>query len=203
VRTQRIEGLTDGIFAIAMTLLVIDLRLPELGQAFTDGTFWQAVSGLASHFLSFALSFVILGILWIGHHNQMHYIRKADRGFLWLNIVFFMFISLVPFSASVLAAASGLRLASVLYALNLMAAGIVLNAIWQYALRHDLVEEKLDPGLVRMVTIRILMAPAFYVAAILSAVLLPEPLGVHLSHLLFILPLLIYFFPASFDRWLR
>ena len=203
MRTDRIEGLTDGIFAIAMTLLVIDLRLPEVAGSLTDAGMWQALAGLASHFMSYAVSFVILGILWIGHHNQMHYIRKSDRSFLWLNILFFLFISLVPFSASILAAASDLRVSAVFYALNLTLAGLALNAIWRYATSHDLTEQKLEPAVIRIVTIRILTAPAFYVAAILGALLLPQPLGVNLSHVLFIIPLLVYFFPGRIDRFLR
>lgn len=202
MNTHRIEALADAIFAIAMTLLVIDLRLPTFLQP-TDGQLLPALHQLVPGFLSYAISFVILGIFWIGHHNQMHYIRKSDRTFLWLNILFFMFIALTPFSASLLGAAAFTKVGNIFYAMNLILSGVCLWLIWYYGTANELTETKLDKKLIDTVSVRILTAPAFYAAAILSVLIFPSPFGAHVSHLLFLVPILIYVLPGRVDRHLR
>jgi uncharacterized membrane protein len=97
----RIEALTDGIFAIAMTLMVFDIKLP-VGPQTTPWSLRSELIGLWPRFLAYAISFIMLGVYWVGHHNQYHYIRRTDRGFLWINIFFLMGVSLIPFSTGLL-----------------------------------------------------------------------------------------------------
>lgn len=101
MHTARLETLADGVFAIVMTLLVFELRIPELpGAAAAD--LWAAVVLLGPSLLSFIVSFLVLGVYWVGHHSQFQHIRRADQTLLWLNILFLMCVSLVPFSAGML-----------------------------------------------------------------------------------------------------
>ena len=81
----RIEALTDGVFAIAMTLLIFNIRVPEAAQG-TDKALRQGLLQLWPSFLTYIISFVMLGVYWVGHHNQYHFIRRTDRVFLWTNI---------------------------------------------------------------------------------------------------------------------
>ncbi|MGH7853350.1 MAG: TMEM175 family protein, partial [Candidatus Binatia bacterium] len=94
----RIEALSDGIFAIVMTLLILELHVPNLPPAAPNVEVTPALIALWPKFVSYLVAFVSLGVFWVGHHMMYHAIRRADRTLLWLNIVFFMFVSLLPFS---------------------------------------------------------------------------------------------------------
>jgi uncharacterized membrane protein len=142
----RIEALADGIFAIAMTLMVFDIKLPA---GTTPLGLRHELTRLWPRFLAYAISFIMLGVYWVGHHNQYHYIRRTDRAFLWINIFFLMGISLVPFSTGLLGQYSGERTALILYGLNLIMAGGLLYGHWSYATRHyRLVERQIPPEVV-------------------------------------------------------
>lgn len=196
MRTDRIEGLTDGIFAIAMTLLVLELKVPHVAGEWVLG---DGIVELVPHLLTYALSFIVLGILWIGHHNQLNFIQKSDRTFLWLNIFFFALVALIPYSAEQLAAYPLFRPAVVFYALNLSLCSFMLLAVWNYAYRHQLTVESVDARFNRLVRVRILTSPAFYLFAILIAAI-PGGIAIRISLLLFVLPVLASLFPGRIDR---
>jgi uncharacterized membrane protein len=102
---SRIETLTDGIFAVAMTLLVLNISVPQISSHSADivGTeLLKRLFDLWPKILSYAISFLILAIYWSGHHRQFHYIKHSDRVLVWINIMFLMFISILPFSTSLL-----------------------------------------------------------------------------------------------------
>src|SRR5579859_8164415 len=143
---HRVEGLGDGVFAIAMTVLVLGINVPE-GRG---GTGLAAqLSALWPKFASYALSFVMLGVLWIGYHFQFQYIRRTDRGLLWLNLVFLLTVTFLPFSTAVLGNYPGAREAVILYGGSVASAGICLLAHWMYATRkRHLMAEDLDPSVV-------------------------------------------------------
>lgn len=193
--TDRVETLADGVFAIAMTLLVFEINVPDVAHRLTLGD----LAALGPKLLSYVISFVVLGIYWIGHHNQFHYIRRADRLFLWINILFLMCVAFIPFSAALLGRYSGQELAVIVYGLNLVIVGAVLYGHWWYATaRYRLVDRDLPAEVVRMAKRRILMAPIGYVAAILiSLVSIPASIAIYV-----LVPLL-YVMPARFDRHLR
>ena len=100
ITTGRIETLVDGVFAIVMTVLVFDIHVPLQTEVDQVGLA-SALSLLAPNLLSYVITFVILGVFWVGHHNQYFYIRRADRVLLWINILFMMCVALLPFSAGV------------------------------------------------------------------------------------------------------
>src|SRR5262245_27599586 len=97
----RIEALTDGVFAIAMTLLIFGVKVPVITPV-TEKALRHELIQLWPSILTYAISFVMLGIYWVGHHNQYHYIQRTDRIFLWINIFFLMCVSSIPFSTSLL-----------------------------------------------------------------------------------------------------
>lgn len=96
--TLRLEVFTDGVFAIAATLLVLDLTTHQLGQVESDAELWGALGGMAELFFNFALSFVLLCLLWMVHVRQFEYIARVDATLLWLNSGRLLFIVLVPFA---------------------------------------------------------------------------------------------------------
>ena len=130
---HRIEALSDGISAIAMTLLVLELHLPNLPSNAPNVQVAPALWQLWPKLLTYAVSFLSLGVYWIGHHNMYHAIRRADRVLLWLNILFFMCVSLLPFSTSVLNAFRQTQVAPLVFGANLTSIGWLLYLQWAYA----------------------------------------------------------------------
>jgi uncharacterized membrane protein len=130
---NRIEALSDGIFAIVMTLLILELRVPNLPSSAPNAAVAPALVALWPKLASYLVAFVSLGVFWVGHHIMYHSIRRADRTLLWLNIFFFMSVSLLPFSTSVLNAFPQAFIATLLFGANLAVIGWLLFFQWIYA----------------------------------------------------------------------
>jgi len=95
---SRLEAFSDGVFAIVITLLILDIRFPEVDYSH----FWETLSSLVPRILAYVMSFIIIGVYWVTHHNSMHAIKKTDRSFLWLNILLLLCVSFIPFPTSLL-----------------------------------------------------------------------------------------------------
>jgi uncharacterized membrane protein len=161
---SRIAALADGIFAVAMTLLVLDLKLPESAKTATDAEVWRQLVDLKGLFLIYALSFLVLGTYWVGHHHQFHFVRRVNRGLLWLNLLFLLFITLVPFSTNLLADRSHLHLPVVVYGLNLLLLSVMFLWHLRYLTRHpELAHDGLTPA--RAAEVRRRSALVVFVAA--------------------------------------
>lgn len=98
MQKSRLEAFSDGVFAIVITLLILDIRFPEVEY----GQFWETLSSLLPRILAYVMSFIIIGLYWVVHHNSMHVIKKTDRNLLWLNILLLLFVSFIPFPTSLL-----------------------------------------------------------------------------------------------------
>lgn len=149
VSTNRLETLTDGIFAIAMTLLVFGLSIPDPDRT----PLLTKLGHLLPNVLSVIVSFVILGVVWVATHSQFQYIRRADHALIWLNLSFLLCVTLVPFSAGVLGRYTGQPIAVILYGSNLVVCLLFHYGMWRHATRGGhLVDANLDPRIVRMGT---------------------------------------------------
>jgi len=141
--TRRIEALADGIFAIAMTLLVLTLTLPDATQ--TELSLSQLLADQWPKFFNYALSFLLLAVFWIVHHQQFHVIRRTDRRHVWINIGILMFVALMPFSTDVVGSYEHETLAELMFSANLLILGLLFLLNWWYACRnHRLVDPDLD-----------------------------------------------------------
>jgi uncharacterized membrane protein len=193
---SRIEALTDGVFAIAMTLLVFGIRVPQLARPPGPGQLWRSVVALWPQLLSYVMSFVILGIYWIGHHNQFHYIRRSDRTLLWINIAFLMSVTFIPFTTALLGDYPAERISVVIYGVNLIIVGFFLYLHWAYATGpHRLIDSNVSPAVIRLAKQRIMAAPVIIAASILLSLYV-----IRLSLLLYILVLFYYILPGKIDR---
>ena len=196
---NRIEALSDGIFAIVMTLLVLELHVPDLPSTAPNVEVAPALIALWPKFVSYVVAFVSLGVFWVGHHVMYHAIRRADRTLLWLNIAFFMFVSLLPFSTSVLNAFPRALIAPFLFGANLSLVGWFLFFQWAYV--------KSQPGMVaafvtneygRLVQFRMLAVP---IATTLTALVCFWSAGISVAIYLLLLPL--YMLPGRFHSKAR
>jgi uncharacterized membrane protein len=149
-RLDRVLSITDGVFAFAVTLLVLDLVVPVLSSGASSADLWVALSNEYVSFLSYAISFLIAGAWWNAHHRIFGYIRRSDATLQWLNLLFLLWIALLPFFTKILSDYIWLQLALVLYATDQAAAGFFVALLWWYASRnHRLVDRKLKDSTIR------------------------------------------------------
>ena len=127
-----------------MTVLVLGLTVPAANLS--EPELANQIRAHWPNYVAYAFSFIVLGVYWIGHHNQFHYIKRSDRVFLWVNILFLLTIGFVPFSTSLLGLYPFSPTAVRVYGANLAATGLALYAVWWYATsQYRLVEKDLDP----------------------------------------------------------
>lgn len=151
----RLEAFSDGVFGVAITLLILDVR-PEKG----DSTGWEMLAHNQSHILVYLLSFVMVGVYWVAHHHMMHFIQSADRTLLWLNLLLLLLaIVFIPYAASVLSASHADPGAIRIYGSTLILTNLAGAALWTYATRnHRLVHPGMPPSFASFV-IRLHCAP--------------------------------------------
>lgn len=141
---KRIETLNDGVLVIVMTLLVLNLTIPELKESETE-KLSQELLEMFPKFYAYILSFVVLGIFWVIHHYQFHYIRRPDGVLLWINLAFLMSVALIPFTTSLVGEYHQEKVAVILYEINLVISLFLLYAIWAYATgSHRLVDSDIE-----------------------------------------------------------
>jgi uncharacterized membrane protein len=163
----RLNAMSDGVFAIVITLMVFQLKIPEIAPGRVAAELPLALAQMLPGFLTLFIGFVVLGIYWIGHNNVFLHVLKHDRLMLWLNILFLLSMALVPFPTALLVRYGDAQISVVLYALNLIVGGVLLDLIWWYATynRH-LMCDTVQPVLIRSFHHRILTGPLIYLLAI-------------------------------------
>jgi uncharacterized membrane protein len=190
---NRIEALSDGIFAIVMTLLILEFHVPNLPLNAPNVDVAPALLTLWPKFLSYIVTFVSLGFFWVGHHIMYHAIRRADRTLLWLNIFYFMFVSLLPFSTSVLNAFPEAFVAPLFFGANLAIIGWILFFQWSYAnSQPDMLADFVSAEYSTTVRSRMLIVP---VATTLTVFICFWSVGISLAIYLLLLPL--YMLPGK------
>ncbi len=175
---DRIGAFSDGVFAIAITLLVLDLKTPTLPSGLSHA---QAAVLLAHKLrlmwpqvLTYALSFLIVGVYWVAHHLMLGQVRCVDRTLLWLNNLFLMCVAFVPFTASLLGAYPSLTPAVAVYGLGLVLTSLTLQVWWSYATRWGrLMYADVSAEYIRLGSQRTLISAAIYLTATLLAFVAP------------------------------
>jgi uncharacterized membrane protein len=193
--TARVTALVDGVFAIVLTLLVLDLRAPA---ATSRAELIADLRGLAPSMVAFLVSFIVLGIFWYGHHMEMHWIVRSDRVHLGITLAFLLTISFVPFSAALLGRNQQYPLAAAVYAANMSAVGVMRYIHWIYATHGFRLTTPDQPrGQIRFVRRVFMLVPLLYVVAGAVAWLSPA-----IAIICFVLIPLAYLFPSRQTRHL-
>jgi uncharacterized membrane protein len=173
--TVRIEAFSDAVFAIAITLLIIEIGVPHLEEEPPGTTLPQALVGLWPSFLAYVISFLQIGVIWANHHNRFRFIERSDHGLLFLNILFLMCVAFIPFPTALLAeylegTAGERETAGVIYAGTLAVTAVFFTLLWLYAATNRrLVDRGLEPSLLRAMTRRYLLGTVAYVLVFLLA----------------------------------
>ena len=167
---ERLTALSDGLFAVAMTLLVLDMRVPvsSAGLAYSEHGLWEALLRLGPSFAAYLLSFTMLGTFWLAQHALLGILGRCDRTLTWINLGFLFVVSLLPFSAALLAHYARFRLGVGVYWLNILLLGAGLEWAARYG-RKALLPGDAAQARSRLTTFRrrILLAQALYAAAAL------------------------------------
>ena len=168
---ERIVFFSDAVMAIAITLLVLEIRLPLLHAGDNLTT---ALLGLWPNYLSFVISFLVVRSFWWAHHRTFRLVQRYDEVLIWLNIVFLLCIAFIPFACTVLGEHLGDRSAAVFYALVTIVTGLVETLLWLYASRgHRLVAADLSSRSIQFSTLRTLTAPAVFLLSLPLVLLSP------------------------------
>ena len=161
---ERLAALSDGIFAVAMTLLVLDVHVPSAAQIHSEAALAAALCAIAPQWVAYGMSFLTLGIFWAGQQTQLNYFREGTRDLTWIHLGFLFAVTALPFSTRLLAEFIAYRLAVGIYWLNILAMGAMLFWSWAYATRHGLIAEDATPEFRSSVYRRIAIAQALYAA---------------------------------------
>lgn len=198
ITTRRIEAFSDGVFAIAITLLVLGIAVPDSpASQLQPGQLYRHLLDLWPKIASYIISFGIVGIFWFGHHVMFHYIRRADRLLVWLNTLFLMTIAFFPFPAGLIGTYTRQPEAIIVYGGSLVLMGLALYGIWAYASTgHRLIDPQLDPKFIALAKWYMLGGSLVYVAAIFISFVQP-----YLSLGIFLIVPLLYLLPSPIDRY--
>jgi uncharacterized membrane protein len=167
--TTRLEAFCDGVFAIAITLLVIEIHAPQLDEVRRLGGLWPALGARWPSYLGYVISFLTIGIMWANHHAMLEYIGRADRAFLLVNVAFLMPICFLPFTTAVLADhlihPEARTAATAFYGATLVVIAIGFNAVWLIGTGDPSRMRHHDPQAVKTITSRYRLGPLGYAAA--------------------------------------
>jgi uncharacterized membrane protein len=159
---ERLAALSDGIFAVAMTLLVLDLRVPAAEAVHGEHDLWRGMVGFAPRLLMYMMSFLTLGIFWVGQQTHLNYLARSDRRFSWIHIGFLFAVSLMPFSTTLLAAFPAYRVALLAYWFNIVLLGAILYTGLIWSMRAALVKPELTSEIATAFCRRIIIGQSLY-----------------------------------------
>ena len=198
VSRDRIITLTDGVLAIVMTLLVLEIAVPEISHSEVANELPKRLLELWPVVWSYATSFIILGFFWISHDDQFHYIKRANRTLLWLTIFYLMVIAFIPFSTALIGTYGDQQISVIIYGINITIALVWPHLQWKYATKkHRLVDSDLDPKIIAKMSRRGIVGLILYPIAIAVSFL-----NIQASLILFALIPAYYLIPPQYF-WFR
>jgi uncharacterized membrane protein len=159
---ERLAALSDGIFAVAMTLLVLDIHIPTAAGVHSEGELLVALAGMAPQWTAYLMSFLTLGIFWAGQQTQLNHIGDGSRDLTWIHLGFLFFVTLAPLSTRLLAEFITYRSALVIYWLNILLLGAMLYWSWIHASCRGLVKDDTPVEIRGAICRRIVIAQSFY-----------------------------------------
>jgi uncharacterized membrane protein len=172
--TGRIEYFSDAVFAIAMTLLVLDIRVPEVSA----DKLWPTILALWPQFFAYVLSFLVLALNWVFHHRKFRVIRSYDGGLIWINLLFLLFVAVLPFPTSLLSEyGSDGDAGVVLYAAEVGILTALQTLLWWYADRHGHLDPQITPRLARYIARSNLLPAVLFWLSIPVFLLVPGVVG--------------------------
>lgn len=189
ISTSRIEAFSDGVIAIIITVMVFDLKITE---AIDENNFWKTIVTMLPKFLSYFLSFLVVAILWVNHHQLFHQIKHSDRSLLWYNLHLLFWMSLIPFATSLIGTNPFLWHATAFYSLIFLFNSWAFALLRKYVNRKELLHESISLEAQRKILRKNRLAQVIYLGAALFS-----PISIYLSFVLLLLVPAMYFIPEK------
>lgn len=193
---SRLENLSDGLFAIVFTLLVIEIQVPEVAGHITNAELWHSITELTPLFIGYAVSFLVLAMFWLSHNFFYgHFVKEINRQLVLMNLVYLSFISLIPFSAHLIGRYPDTEIALFIYGLNVLAIGVANIVIISYAYRSkELDTSHVSRRLFKQATTRAYVTPIFTLLGMIAALVAPA-----FALILYAFPIIFNIIPGTLD----
>jgi len=163
LQKSRLETFSDGVFAIAITLLVLNIRIPQTDYEHLLPTLLAAWPQL----LGYVMSFVIVSVYWVSHHNLFHLIRKVDHPSIWMNLLLLLFIGFIPFPTALMGQFPFKQMPVIIYCSTLLATNLIGFICWKYAANgHRLIDPNVSRATIRRIDFSFFIVNLFYLLAI-------------------------------------
>ena len=169
----RLEAFSDGVFAFAITLLVLSIPIPDI-KSFDDQLLTSALLRAIPQLIPYVTSFATIGIIWLNHHSMFHEVEKVEHTTLTLNLLLLLVVAFIPYPTAVIGRYGALRSAVVLYGATFTAGGLTFSALWLDIRRKRLSREREDDARIRSTTLRNLVGPVIYPLATVLAFIAPK-----------------------------
>mgnify|MGYP002777896010 FL=1 len=189
IPTSRIEAFSDGVIAIIITVMVFDLKLQEIP---TDKTVWSELIKLTPKFISYAISFLMLSIMWVNHHQLFHQIKHTDRKLLWYSIHLLFWMSAVQFGTNFIGVNPLLWQASFFYGIIFFMSALSFTLLRNYVIKNDLLHENISKEAHIKIRNKNRVALSIYLSAALLSII-----SVYISFVLFLIVPAMYFIPEK------
>ena len=167
---ERLAALSDGIFGVAMTLLMLDLRVPLTDSIRGEHDLWGALAALAPQLAMYMMSFLTLGIFWVGQQTQLNHLTRSHRTLTWLHLVFLFCVTMLPFTTKLLAEFVQYRAALIVYWFNVFALGATVYLTWRCAVGLGLVKPEVVQHASRAIERRVVIAQTLYAIGALMCI---------------------------------
>ena len=159
---ERLAALSDGVFAVAMTLLLLELHAPAQGLIHSESDLLHAMAALGPQLAVYLMSFLTLGIFWMGQQTQLNYLQRSDRNLSWLHLGFLFAVTLMPVSTRFLTEFAQYRSALLAYWANILLLGVILYLSWGRATRAHLIKDEIPPEVPSAICRRIVVGQVLY-----------------------------------------
>ncbi len=163
---ERLIFFSDAVFAIAITLLSLEIRLPTTDGVITNAELWRQILAIWPKYLAYGISFLVIGLFWIGHHRKFRIIQRYDSNLIMLNLFLLMVIAFIPFPTSLISE-YGNRTATIFYALVMVITNLLSISLWRYASYGD---RLIDPILNKQQRRREMLGPLFAIGVFLLSI---------------------------------
>lgn len=192
IPTNRIEAFSDGVIAIIITVMVFDLKLQEIP---TDKTVWSELIKLTPKFISYAISFLMLSIMWVNHHQLFHQIKHIDRKLLWYSIHLLFWMSIIPFGTNFIGANPLLWQASFFYGIIFFMSAVSFTLLRNYVLKNNLLHDSINKQSHIKIRNKNRFALGIYLLASVVSLI-----SVYISFVLFLVVPAMYFVPEKINH---
>jgi uncharacterized membrane protein len=191
---ERIVAFSDGVIAIIITLMILDIHFPKIAEVSTSNETWLALSNMIPSLIAYLVSFYGLGIFWINHHNFFHMVKHSDRNLLWLNLNLLFWLSLIPLPTSYLANHYASPIATTLYGTVMFMCHASFGMLFSYASRNQLVMDKYNKKRIKQIIRMIIISCVLWLTSVAVGFI-----STYFSYGLTLLIALLYFLPQNIE----